>query len=77
MKSNAFRTKQVASLAALGLCAKQKGIRRLASDNPSMEEPRLHDMLQDPILLRLMSSDKVEPQQLMTLMDEARAKLFD
>jgi hypothetical protein len=77
MKTNAYRAKQVASLTALGLAAKHKAGHPQASESPSMDEPRLQDMLQDPILLRLMTSDNVEPRDLVTLLDDTRAKLFD
>lgn len=77
MKTNAHRAKPVASLTALGLAAQHKGGHQLASEIPSMDEPRLQDMLRDPILLRLMTSDNVEPRDLMTLLDDTRAKLFD
>jgi hypothetical protein len=47
-----------------------------AAEPPTMAEPSLRDMLKDPILLRLMHSDGVEPHQLLTLLDDARSRLF-
>lgn len=38
-------------------------------------EPRLHDIVDDPITRRLMASDGVERDHLLALVSEARAKL--
>ena len=46
-------------------------------DLPSMEEPSLGDMLQDPIMLRLMNSDGITHNQLVTLVAAARSRLQD
>ena len=46
-------------------------------DAPSMEEPTLRDMLQDPIMQRLMSSDGITRSQLLTLVAAARTRLQD
>ena len=49
--------------------------RLFSSDPPSMAEPLLREMLKDPMLLRLMSSDGIEPKQLTTLLDDTRSRL--
>jgi hypothetical protein len=49
--------------------------RNFTSEPPSMEEPRLRDMLKDPILLSLMQSDGVEPAHLMRILAVARRAL--
>ena len=46
-------------------------------DKPSMEEPSLNDMLQDPIMQRLMSSDGITRSQLLMLVAAARSRLLD
>jgi hypothetical protein len=80
MTAPATRTKK--SLAALrganpaGQTKVHAIVRNFTADVPSMEEPRLRDMLQDPILLRLMQSDGVEPAQLLTLLADARRGLL-
>ncbi len=42
-----------------------------------MDEPSLHEMLHDPIIQRLMSSDGITRSQLMTLVAAARSRLRD
>jgi len=44
-------------------------------DEPSMDEPSLYEMLHDPIMLRLMHSDGITRNQLMTLVAAARSRL--
>ena len=44
-------------------------------DEPSMDEPSLYEMLHDPIMQRLMSSDGITRNQLMTLVAAARSRL--
>ena len=44
-------------------------------DEPSMDEPSLYEMLHDPIMQRLMSSDGITHNQLMTLVAAARSRL--
>jgi len=44
-------------------------------DAPSMEEPSLHEMLHDPIMQRLMSSDGITSNQLLTLVAAARSRM--
>ena len=46
-------------------------------DAPSMEEPALRDMLQDPIMQHLMRSDGITHSQLLTLVAAARTRLQD
>jgi hypothetical protein len=46
-------------------------------DAPSMEEPRLRDMLLDPIMQRLMTSDGITQSQLLSLVAIARSRLRD
>ncbi len=41
------------------------------------EEPRLTDLMEDPVLRRLMASDGVHPEQLMAVIAEARTKLIE
>jgi hypothetical protein len=40
-----------------------------------MEEPTLHEMLGDPIMQRLMTSDGITKSQLLTLVAAARSRL--
>ncbi|HMA49314.1 MAG TPA: hypothetical protein VKP60_06140 [Magnetospirillaceae bacterium] len=42
---------------------------------PSMEEPTLHEMLHDPIMQRLMTSDGITRSQLLSLVAAARSRL--
>lgn len=49
--------------------------RSLTSDAPSMDEPTLHEMLRDPIMQRLMSSDGITRSQLLTLVAAARSRM--
>ena len=42
---------------------------------PSMDEPSLHEMLRDPIIQRLMTSDGITKTQLLTLVAAARSRL--
>lgn len=44
-------------------------------DAPSMDEPSLQEMLHDPIMQRLMSSDGITRNQLLTLVAAARSRL--
>lgn len=48
-----------------------------ALDTPSMDEPSLSDMLQDPIMQRLMNSDGITRSQLLTLVAATRSRLRD
>jgi len=76
MKVTAARTSKSESAQNLRRAIKAVAGERPAHDLPSMDEPRLRDMLRDPILLSLMRSDKVEPAQLRSLLDSTRARLF-
>ena len=51
--------------------------RSLISDSPSMDEPTLHEMLRDPIMQRLMTSDGITRSQLMTLVAAARSRMLN
>jgi len=42
---------------------------------PSMEEPSLREMLRDPIMQRLMTSDGITRNQLMLLVAAARSRM--
>lgn len=44
-------------------------------DAPSMEEPSLREMLRDPIMQRLMTSDGITRDQLLSLVAAARSRL--
>ena len=72
-------TRLRASLAAkTALTVPQPKIDRAAFiDAPSMDEPSLQEMLHDPIMQRLMSSDGITRSQLMTLVAAARSRLRD
>ncbi len=76
MKVTAARTGKSESAEKLRRAVKAVAGDRITKDLPSMDEPRLRDMLTDPILLSLMRSDRVEPAQLRSLLDETRARLF-
>jgi hypothetical protein len=41
----------------------------------SRDEPKLHDIIDDPITRRLMASDGVDRRSLSLILGEARAKL--
>ena len=45
------------------------------ADPPSMDEPDLQEMLRDPIMQRLMTSDGITRSQLMTLVAAARIRM--
>jgi hypothetical protein len=49
--------------------------RSLQADPPSMDEPDLQEMLRDPIMERLMTSDGITKSQLMTLVAAARVRI--
>lgn len=66
-KSLAAKTARPVSKAAAG--------RNLSSDLPSMDEPTLHEMLRDPIMQRLMTSDGITRSQLLTLVAAARSRM--
>lgn len=42
-----------------------------------MDEPSLHEMLRDPIMQRLMTSDGITRSQLLSLVAAARMRLRD
>ncbi len=54
-----------------------KADRPAHSDLPSMEEPSLREMLRDPIMQRLMTSDGITHSQLLSLFAAARSRLRD
>ena len=70
-------TRLRASLAAkTALTVPQPKTDRAAfADVPSMDEPSLYEMLHDPIMQRLMSSDGITRSQLMSLVAAARSRL--
>jgi hypothetical protein len=76
MKATAPRTKRNQAVQAARRVLKGPSGGRVFNDPPSMDEPRLGDMLKDPILQQLMSSDKVEPAELRSLLKDARQRLF-
>jgi hypothetical protein len=45
------------------------------ADPPSMDEPDLQEMLRDPIMQRLMTSDGITQSQLLTLVAAARVRI--
>lgn len=47
------------------------------SDPPSMDEPSLTEMLRDPIMQRLMTSDGITKSQLLSLVAAARSRMQD
>lgn len=49
--------------------------RSFSSDLPSMDEPSLREMLRDPIMQRLMTSDGITRSQLLTLVAAARSRM--
>ena len=76
MKASASRTKTARAAQTVRPLATPMACARFAGDPPSMDEPPLQEMLKDPILQRLMRSDKVEPAQLQSLLADARSRLF-
>ncbi len=44
---------------------------------PSMDEPSLREMLRDPIMQRLMTSDGITQTQLLSLVAAARIRMRD
>jgi len=77
MKSTATRAKRMESVKAARRALKGPGGGRVFNDPPSMDEPPLGELLQDPILRQLMDSDRVEAAELNILLDDARRRLFD
>jgi hypothetical protein len=69
------RKKEVARTASAGL--QPKPDRTALLEPPSMEEPTLREMLRDPIMQRLMTSDGITQNQLMSLVAAARSRLRD
>jgi len=49
--------------------------RTAVNEPPSMDEPSLHEMLHDPIMQRLMTSDGITKSQLLSLVAAARSRL--
>ena len=79
MPAKATRTRKYqAANSDMPAAAKRKvgyADRGFSADPPSMAEPALRDIMQDPILQRLMLSDGVEPRQLIALLADARSRL--
>ena len=55
--------------------APAKPERSLHADPPSMDEPDLQEMLRDPIMQRLMTSDGITQSQLLTLVAATRSRI--
>jgi len=75
MTARATRPKKTPTARTASASSQQKADRSAPLDPLSMEEPRLRDMLLDPIMQRLMSSDGITQNQLMVLVAAARSRL--
>ena len=67
------RLSQAARIAAA--VPQPKAERAALIEQPSMEEPSLREMLHDPIMQRLMSSDGITQNQLLSLIAAARSRV--
>ena len=77
MTARAVQPKKPSAAKTARPVAKAKPRRAHLADPPSMDEPTLHEMLRDPIMQRLMSSDGITRTQLMTLVAAARSRMQD
>lgn len=75
MTARAAKAKKQSAAKTARPVAKAEPLRASVSDLPSMDEPALRDMLKDPIMQRLMSSDGITRNQLLTLVAAARNRM--
>ena len=73
VKAAQTRKSPAAKTARMGVAVRPD--RSFADDFPSMEEPSLREMLRDPIIQRLMTSDGITKSQFLTLIAAARSKM--
>lgn len=62
---------------ALAKCAVKRSGALRGTALPCMAEPLLHDLLDDPILQRLMLSDGIDRRHLLLVIDQVRSRLTD
>jgi hypothetical protein len=77
MTARATRPRKTPAARTASASLQPKPDRTAHIDPPSMEEPRLRDMLLDPIMQRLMTSDGITQSQLLSLVAIARSRLRD
>ena len=75
MTARATRPKKPLAAKTLRTVGQPQSERGFVTDLPSMEEPTLQEMLRDPIIQRLMSSDGITRSQLMILVAAARNRM--
>ncbi len=75
MTARATRTRTSLAARTANAVQQPKPDRTTLNEPPSMEEPTLHEMLGDPIMQRLMTSDGITKSQLLTLVAAARSRL--
>jgi hypothetical protein len=75
MTARATRPRNPQAAKTARSAAQPKAERAAHIEPPSMDEPALQDMLRDPIMQRLMTSDGITKSQLLTLVAAARSRL--
>jgi len=75
MTARAVQSKKSSAAKTARPVSKAKPRRAQATDIPSMDEPTLLEMLRDPIMQRLMTSDGITRTQLMALVAAARNRM--
>jgi len=75
MTARATRPKNSLAARTASTVQQPKSDRTTVNEPPSMDEPTLHEMLHDPIMQRLMTSDGITKNQLLSLVAAARSRL--
>lgn len=75
MTARATRPRQSLAARTATAVLQPKPDRAAHIDAPSMEEPSLREMLRDPIIQRLMTSDGITRDQLLSLVAATRSRL--
>jgi hypothetical protein len=75
MTARATRPRKTPAARTASASLQPKPDRTAHIEPPSMEEPTLREMLRDPIMQRLMTSDGITQSQLMLVVAAARSRL--
>jgi hypothetical protein len=75
MTARATRPRKSPAAKTVRAVSQPKPDRAALLEPPSMEEPSLREMLGDPIMQRLMTSDGITRSQLLSLVAAARSRL--
>ncbi len=75
MTARATRPRNKPAARTASTVQQPKSDRTAHIEPPSMDEPTLHEMLRDPIMQRLMTSDGITKTQLLSLVAAARSRL--